>query len=165
MGESERVVWYVPTLADLDSDEGVGLSTLLPEWLRPALLLVGAATIGLIMWRGRRLGALVSEPTPVQVKAIESTLARGRLYRKANDRAHAASALRAASRESLRSYLHLPQRTPPDVLSRAVGDHLQVPSGEIAELISPDAAAPTSDHELIGLADRLAELEEKVRRS
>lgn len=165
LGEAERVVWYVPTVADLDGDDAVGLTTLLPEWLRPALLLVGTAVLGLILWRGRRLGALVSEPTPVHVKAIESTLARGRLYRKANDRAHAAAALRSATRETLRQRLHLPPRTTPDVLSRAVADHLHVSGSEVDELIAPHAPTPPTDQHLIALADQLADIEEKVRRS
>lgn len=165
LGETQRVIWYVPSLADLAGDDAIGISALLPDWLRPALLLVGVASLGLIGWRGRRLGPLVSEPTPVEVKAIETTLSRGRLYRKANDRAHATSALRAATRETLRQRLHLPAQTPPDVLTHSLAERLQVPSVEIHELISPQAESPTTDQQLIALANRLAELEEKVRRS
>ena len=56
------------------------------------------AVLALLVWRSRRLGALASEPLPVVVKAIETTRSRGRLYRKAGDRDHAAGALRAAAR-------------------------------------------------------------------
>ena len=40
-----------------------------------------------LLWRGRRLGRLVVEPLPVVVQAVESTESRGRLYRRARDRA------------------------------------------------------------------------------
>ena len=165
LGQSKRLVWYIPTLADVPSDDAVSLSSLLPEWLRPATWLGGVAVVALIIWRGRRLGPLVSEPTPVEVKAIETTLSRGRLYRKANDRAHAAAALRTAARESLRLRLHLPTRTTPDVLARHLADRLHQPGDEIAESIAPNATDPTTDQQLISLATRLVELEEEVRRS
>lgn len=165
LGERDRLVWYIPTLADLPSDDNVTLSSLLPDWLRPALWLGGVATIALMLWRGRRLGPLVSEPTPVEVKAIETTLSRGRLYRKANDRAHAAAALRTAARERLRLRLHLPTRTTPDVLTRHLADRLHQPGETIADSIAPDAPDPTTDQQLISLANRLAELDEEVRRS
>jgi Domain of unknown function (DUF4350) len=165
LGQNDRVVWYLPDLTDLSGDDSVALSELLPPWLRPALLLTGVATIALIVWRGRRLGPLVSELTPVEVKAIETTLSRGRLYRKASDRAHAAHALRAAVRESLRVRLHLPTQTSPDVLIRQLAERLGQPADSVAERLSPDAPAPTTDHQLISLANRLAELDEEVRRT
>ena len=35
LGQRDRLVWYVPDFADLDSSEAVSLATLLPDWLRP----------------------------------------------------------------------------------------------------------------------------------
>ena len=46
-----------------------------------ALWLLGIAMLAVIWWRGRRLGALASEPLPVTVRSLETTEARGRLYR------------------------------------------------------------------------------------
>lgn len=165
LGSGGRLIWYIPTLEDLPSDDTVTLSTLLPDWLRPGLWLAGVATIAVILWRGRRLGPLVSEPTPVEVKAIETTLSRGRLYRKANDRGHAAAALRAAARERLRLRLHLPTRTAPDVLTRHLADRLHQSVESVADAIAADAPDPTTDQQLIALANRLAELDEEVLRS
>ncbi|MGL5825883.1 MAG: DUF4350 domain-containing protein [Nocardioides sp.] len=164
LGRHPRLVWYLPDLADLSGDDGVAWSRLLPAWLRPALLLTGVAAIAVIGWRGRRLGPLVGEPTPVEVKAIETTLSRGRLYRKAGDRAHAADTLRTAARERLRARLHLPARTPPEVLIGQLAERLGRPIDQVAEHLSPDAATPTTDHQLISLANRLAELDEEVHR-
>ncbi len=60
-----------------------------------------------MLWRGRRLGPLATEPLPVVVKAIETTRSRGRLYRKSGDRAHAADALRSATRARAATRLRL----------------------------------------------------------
>ena len=122
LGHSDRLVWYVPSLDDLRAGDGVSLSTLLPDWLRPSLLLVAIATIALLVWRARRLGALAVEPLPVTVKAIETTRSRGRLYRKAGDRAHAAAVLRSAARVRSAERLRLgssPTPTPSSTTSPA----------------------------------------------
>ncbi|MCW2793060.1 MAG: secreted protein, partial [Nocardioides sp.] len=83
LGRDGHLVWYVPNVDDLVGDDGVSLATLLPRWVRPGVWLGGAAMIALVLWRGRRFGALATEPLPVVVKAIETTRSRGRLYRKA----------------------------------------------------------------------------------
>ena len=49
----------------------------------------------------RRLGRLVREPLPVVVRAVETTERRGRLYRRAGDRARAAAVLRLAPADRL----------------------------------------------------------------
>ena len=108
LGQQPRVVWYVPSLDDLVGDDGVSLRTLLPTWLQPAVWLVALALLSLIWWRGRRLGALAVEPLPVSVRSLETTQARGRLYRTASARAHAADVLRRSTRASIAAHLQLP---------------------------------------------------------
>ena len=98
LGQGDRLVWYVPSLDDLVADDGVSVASLLPRWIRPGLWLGTIAVLALLAWRARRLGPLATEPLSVVVKAIETTRSRGRLYRKAGDRAHAAAALRGAAR-------------------------------------------------------------------
>ncbi|KQW48729.1 hypothetical protein ASC77_08310 [Nocardioides sp. Root1257] len=164
LGRSDRLVWYVPSLDDLVGDDGVSVSTLLPPWLRPALWLVAVATLGLLVWRARRLGPLAIEPLPVAVKAIETTRSRGRLYRKAGDRAHAATVLRAAARGRATELLRLGAHPDPEALVRDVARHTGRPVAEVDALLGPHAPAPTTDHDLITLADQLAELEKEVRR-
>ncbi|MFZ2502375.1 MAG: DUF4350 domain-containing protein, partial [Nocardioides sp.] len=74
LGQRPHLVWYVPDPADLvGSDAGQTLGSILPRWLRPALVLVAIAVFAQILWRGRRLGALLIEPLTVSVKAIETT--------------------------------------------------------------------------------------------
>jgi len=164
LGRHDRLVWYVPSLDDLRADDGVSLATLLPDWLRPALGLVAIATIGLLLWRARRLGPLAVERLPVTVKAIETTRSRGRLYRKAGDRGHAASVLRAAARLRAAERLRLGGAPDPDTLVRDIARHTGRPVADIDALLGPRAAPPTTDHDLITLADQLAELDREVRR-
>ena len=167
LGERDRLVWYVPDLADLTAGDGVSLTTLLPAWVRPGMWLLGFAGLGLLLWRGRRLGPLVTEPLPVVVKAIETTRSRGRLYRKVNDRTHAAGVLRAAARRRLADRLHLPPAAADDAdaLAGQVAVHVGHPFPEVLQLISPAAPPPATDHDLIALASRLAELDREVRRT
>jgi hypothetical protein len=164
LGQSERLVWYVPSLDDLRAGDGVSLSSLLPDWLRPSLLLLGVATIALLLWRSRRLGPLAVEPLPVAVKAIETTRSRGRLYRRAGDRAHAAEVLRAAARTRAADRLRLGSRPDPASLVRDLARHTGRPEAEIDALLGPHATPPSTDHDLITLADRLAQLDREVRR-
>lgn len=164
LGQHQHLVWYVPSLDDLVAGDGVSLATLLPEWLRPALWLGLVTVIALMVWRSRRLGALATEPLPVVVKAIETTRSRGRLYRRAGDRAHAASALRAAARERAAVRLRLGSHPDPATLVRELARHTARPVDEVDRLIGPNAPPPSSDHDLIALADRLAELDREVRR-
>jgi hypothetical protein len=164
LGQSHRLVWYVPSLDDLTADDGVSVATLLPRWLRPALWLLVAATIALLLWRARRLGALAIEPLPVAVKAIETTRSRGRLYRKAGDRVHAASVLRAAARVRAAERLRLGSHPDPDALVRDVARHTGRTPADVDALLGPRAAPPATDHDLITLADQLAALDREVRR-
>jgi hypothetical protein len=163
LGQHDRLVWYVPTLDDLAAGDGVSLETLLPRWITPGLWLAALAVIALVVWRARRLGPLAREPLPVVVKAIETTRARGRLYRKANDRSHAAEALRQATRTRLATMLGLSGPQDPGLVHE-VARHADRDEAEVAELLGRDIV-PGSDHDLITLARGLAELDREVRRT
>jgi hypothetical protein len=166
LGQHDRLVWYVPEAADLVGGDGVSLRTLVPEWVLPGLWIAGATVLALLLWRVRRLGPLVTEPLPVTVKAIETAQSRGRLYRKAGDRAHAAHALRHATRSSLAARLSLPPSASGDeaTLVRDVARHVGLPVGEVHALLSDDVPPPATDDDLITLANDLASLEREVRR-
>ena len=162
LGERRRLVWYVPSIADLGGADGVSARSLLPDWLVPGLWLLLLAAVGVVAWRGRRLGPLAREPLPVAVKAVETTRNLGRLYRRAGDRAHAAEALRAAARARLAERLRLPRRVDPGRLVDDVAVHTGRPPAEIDTLIGPTAFPPRDDQELTSLASRLTELDREV---
>ena len=163
LGQDDRLVWYVPTIADLPAGDGVSLETLLPRWIIPGLWLTVIATIALVAWRARRLGPLATEPLPVIVKAIETTRARGRLYRRAHDRPHAAEALRRATRARAAHRLGL-QGPDDDALVRDVARHTGRAVADVAALLD-QGAPPGTDRDLITLARGLAELDREVRRT
>jgi hypothetical protein len=162
LGQRQRLVWYVPSLNDLRGADGVSARSLLPDWLTPALWMVAVAGVGLIAWRGRRLGPLAHEPLPVAVKAVETTRNLGRLYRRSGDRPHAAATLRAASRSRLAERLRLPRGVHADRLVEDVAARTGRPVSEIDHLIGPSALSPADDPELADLARRLNELDREV---
>ena len=164
LGQHDRLVWYVPEVGDLVGDDGVSLRTLLPDWVLPGVWLLGATVVALLLWRVRRLGPLVTEPLPVTVKAIETARSRGRLYRKAGDRAHAAAVLRGGARARAAARLGSGQRVDPETLVHDVARHTGRPLAEVEALLSPTAPAPATDQDLVRLADQLAELDREVRR-
>ncbi|MDQ3156463.1 MAG: DUF4350 domain-containing protein [Actinomycetota bacterium] len=165
LGQGDNLVWYVPRFEDVGADEGLGVSSLLPRWIDPGLWMVAIAAIFLIVWRARRLGPLSTEPLPVVVKAIETTHSRGRLYRKAKDRSHAAAALRSAARDRAARRLGLGVGNDQDALVRDLAHQVGRPAAEVAALISPDADTPASDRDLIKLARELTELDREVRKT
>jgi hypothetical protein len=166
LGPTDHLLWYVPGVSDLDArdpssnyvaDPGRGV----PEWLGPAWWLAAAAVIAFALARGRRLGRLVVEPLPVVVRAVETTEARGRLYHRAADRPLAARALRAGTRTRLADRLGLPRSTPVVALVNATARASEIPQSDV-ELVL-DGPDPTTDRDLLLLAQRLAHLEESVR--
>lgn len=154
LGGSQRLLWLS---ADLDAvQEGQGEDGLpWPRWFAPALLILGAGVVTLMLWRGRRLGRLVTEPLPVIVPAQETTTARGRLYRKAKDTDRAARVLRAATRTRISAYLGSPDPV------RAAADHTGRPELEISALLLDGPVG--SERELVSLANELSTLERQVR--
>ena len=164
LGRHAALTWYVPSASDVGQPAaGPAPGDLLPPWTRAVglQLLLVAAVAGL--WRGRRLGRLVTEPLPVTVRAAESTRGRGRLYRRSRVYGHAAAALRAGAATRSAARLGLPLSAG----ARAVIDALAAATGRSA----PDVAdllygpPPTDDAGLELLARRLDDLESEVHRS
>lgn len=163
LGQRDELVWYVPTLEDLAGSDEVGLGPLLPRWIEPGVWLLLVAAGFLVIWRARRLGPLATEPLPVVVKAIETTRSRGRLYRRAGDRGHAAAALRSAARRRAAVRLQWGVGRSEAELIRDVARHTGRPETEVAALVGSDAPHPTHDHDLIRLASELTRLDREVR--
>ena len=168
LGHSGRVVWYVPSLDDVDADE-TGPEALIPKWIGPGSALVAVAFLGVMLWRGRRLGRLVPEPLPVVVRAAETTESRGRLYRQARDAARAAAVLQSATRGRLADYLGMPR--PSSTVSSSGADRALVAAVAAATGRRPDEVGallfgppPIRDEHLLGFSVELANLEKEVRR-
>ncbi|MDP3892034.1 DUF4350 domain-containing protein [Nocardioides sp.] len=161
LGQHDRLVWYVPDATDLVGEDEVSLTALLPAWLHPGLLLLGLVALAGIWWRGRRLGPLEVEPLPVTIRATETTRSRGRLYRRAGDRGHAAEVLREAARRHLAARLRLPAGSTTTDLVPEVTRVTGRPTAAVEQLLA--GPPPPTDHDLISLATALATLEREVR--
>ena len=132
LGSTPRLVWYQPGTSDAVAP-GPGETdttevSVWPRWSGPAVALLLCTVVLLALARGRRLGRLVREPLPVVVRAIETTESRGRLYRRAGDRARAAAVLRSGTCERLVRRLAVGRGTGPPVLVNAVSLGVRAPA-------------------------------------
>lgn len=162
LGSERHLVWYAPAFSDIsEGDTPRGAPSIAPAWFMPLLLLLGGAVLLTMWWRGRRLGRLAVEPLPVVVRASETAVARGRLYRRAAGRGHAAAALRDATRRRLATRLGLPAGADAEAIVAAVAQATGRERDGIRDLLAgPD---PTTDADLAATATDLAQLEEEVR--
>jgi hypothetical protein len=166
LGAKPRLLWYQPGTSDTlapgpDELDDAGDPSVWPAWTRPAIALLLATVVLLALARGRRLGRLVREPLPVVVRAIETTESRGRLYRRAGDRARAAAVLRAGAADRLVHRLAVGRGAGPDAVAHAASRATGLPPAEVADILF--GPAPPDDAAMIHLAQQLTDLEERVR--
>ncbi|MBR8641979.1 DUF4350 domain-containing protein [Streptomyces tuirus] len=167
LGSRPHLVWYLPSLSDTTgADDERGFFDLLPSgWLWGTLQLFIAAALA-ALWRARRLGPLVPEKLPVAIRASETAEGRARLYRKADARDRAATALRSTTRTRLAPLVGVPatQAHTPEALLPALSAHRSDTDGEQDPHTLLFGPPPSDDAALIALADRLDALEREVRR-
>ena len=125
-------------------------------------MLATSAVVFLCLWRGRRLGRLVTEPLPVIVRAVETTESRGRMYRKSRDRTRALAVLQLATRRRLAAYLGLPASSPVGSVAAAAAAVSGRSYHDVLDLL--DSPAAHDDSSLVELANTLVALEKEVRR-
>ncbi|HEU4666703.1 MAG TPA: DUF4350 domain-containing protein [Arthrobacter sp.] len=161
LGASPDLVWYLPTVEDLDTESSPQtLDELAPAWVRflgPWLALVAAAAIA---WRGRRLGPLVFEPLPVVVKAVETAEGRARLYHDSHAVDQARDNLRAGTLVRLSGYLRLGTAATAGQVVDAAARHLGRPSRQIHELVNEH---PRTEARLVAWSRELDNLEKEVK--
>lgn len=165
LGRQDRLVWYVPAFDDLGGaaqPAGPPLGALLPPWAGVLALHAGLVVLVAALWRGRRLGPLVTEPLPVVVPAAETTRGRGRLYRRSRAHGHAAAALRAGTARRAAARLGLPRSAGAPAVIEALAAATGRPADEVAALLY--GPPPTDDAGLTALARRLDDLESEVHR-
>jgi hypothetical protein len=159
-GHTDRLVWYIPSVADIDAADSSSRS-IAPTWFQPGLALATSAVVLLCLWRGRRLGPLVTEPLPVIVRAVETTESRGRMYRRSGDRARALSVLQLATRRRLSSYLGLSASSTVSSVAAASAAVSGRSYQDVLRLL--DSPAAHDDSSLLELANTLLALEKEVR--
>lgn len=171
LGRQPHVVWYVPsppstTAIGNDTWTG-GIGPVLPRFVEPAMNLLVATAVVLLLWRGRRLGRLVREPLPAEVKSLETTFSRARLYQRAGDRSHALAILQRAARRRLATRLGLPASTADqDAVNLALAVAQALPPGSdtdpqrIHHLLTDPTVA--NDADLVAASAALLELEKRI---
>ncbi|MFI1915846.1 DUF4129 domain-containing protein [Nocardia sp. NPDC020380] len=92
----------------------------LPGWLAFGGLQFLIAWVIVLWWRGRRRGAVVGEPLPVEAPAGELLAGQAGLYRKSRDHNHVADTLRAAALRRLRPGLGTTADTPADAVTAVI---------------------------------------------
>ena len=160
-GRTDHLIWYVPSLADVAPSESSSRS-ITPLWFGPGLAVATSAVVFLCLWRGRRLGRLVTEPLPVIVRAVETTESRGRMYRKSRDRTRALAVLQLATRRRLTAYLGLSASSAVSGVAAAAAAVSGRGYHDVLDLLS--SSAVHDDSSLLELANNLIALEKEVRR-
>lgn len=166
LGRHDTLVWYRPSLTDAGGQDGLAPpapSDLLPDWAGPVGLQLLLALLFLVLWRARGLGPVVTEPLPVVVRAAETTVGRGRLYRRARSRGHAAAALRAGTARRCAARLGLPRSAGAPAVIDAVTRAAGRPAQQVSALLY--GPPPNDDAGLLQLARQLDELESEVHRT
>lgn len=165
LGHHDQLTWFRPTLDGLITGGGGGPSMfdLMPPAAGPVLALLALVALVAAVWRGRALGRVVTEPLPVTVRAAETTRGRGRLYRRARSRGHAAAALRAGTARRIAARLGLPHSADAPTMIETVSSATGRATHEVASLLY--GPPPKDDNGLLGLTRLLDQLESEVHRT
>ncbi|ARC57403.1 hypothetical protein AS850_09980 [Frondihabitans sp. 762G35] len=162
LGATPRVVWYLPSVADLPETSGT-LASLTPGWVTPSILLLGAAAVAGAVWRGRRLGPLVVENLPVVVRSTETMEGRARLYERSSARSHALDQVRIGTIARLASLVGLSGGSGVDEVVGRVAEVLAVDPAEVRGVLVD--TVPVDDSHLVALSDSLRDLENATARA
>ncbi|GAB4083741.1 DUF4350 domain-containing protein [Myceligenerans cantabricum] len=184
LGAHEKLTWFVPDPFDTSMPEGpsdgsggsdggsdddgsrppaADAGSLLPEGTTPVVWVLLLTAVVLAVWRGRRLGPLVTEPMPVLVRSAETMRGRARLYRAVRSRGHAAAGLRASAAHRMAQRLGLARSADATTVTDAVAAATHRPAEQVAHLLY--GPPPADDGELTELVRSLDNLESEVHRS
>ncbi|WP_309123608.1 DUF4350 domain-containing protein [Arthrobacter sp.] len=164
LGSTSTLVWYQPTENDLAISSGpVDPLSLLPDFVNPLMIWLLITALLAILWRGRRLGPLVTEPLPVVVRSAETAAGRARLYQDAGSVDHAVQTLRAATLNRLASALRIPPSSSRATVVAAAAQKTGREFGDLDQLLN--SYSPRSDAQLVQWSQELEKLEQEIRRS
>ncbi|WBU37808.1 DUF4350 domain-containing protein [Homoserinibacter sp. YIM 151385] len=160
LGATERLVVYQPDFADLDEALAPTTGELLPDWVLGLQLLGLLVALAAAIWKGRRLGPLVVERMPVQVRASETMEGRARLYARSGARTHALDAIRVGTVTRMARALGLPRTAQVHEVAAAAAAATGRPLAELAGILVEHE--PRDDAELVRLSDALLDLERQT---
>lgn len=160
LGGSDRLVWYLPSIGDVEASGPPSLAELTPTWLVPVTSLCVITVLVAMFWRGRRFGALVAEDLPVTVPAGETMEGRSRLYQRSAARTRVVDALRIGAVGRLGDALGLSRHASVAEVSDAVASTLGRDPREVRGILLDDL--PGSERDVVALSDALRDLEAAV---
>lgn len=161
LGEQPRLVWYLPSVDDVEGAATLG--ELSPPWVVPFSLLAIGTGIAAAVWRGRRFGPLVVEPLPVTVRAGETTEGRARMYARADAREHALDQLRMGALRRIAALLGLDRAVGFEAVVDRAAQLTGRPSDELRRLLVDEQ--PAGDARLVEIAQALQQLEQQVEQA
>lgn len=160
LGGTDRLVWFLPSLADVEASGPPNLQDLTPTWLVPVTSLLVIAALVAMFWRGRRFGPLVAEDLPVTVPSGETMEGRSRLYQRTAARTRAVDALRIGTIGRLGTTLGLPRTAGvgevSDAAASATGRNPAEVRGILVDML------PRTERDVLTLSDALRDLESAV---
>jgi hypothetical protein len=139
------------------------LQDLVGDGVRQALLQLGLAFLVYALWRGRRLGAPVPEPQPVELAASELVVAVGDLLQHGRHRDRAAATIRDDVRRHLAERLGLPSGAPPVTVAEVAADRTGLDRDRLEALLAPSPVG--GDGELAELASDAHAVSEELARA
>lgn len=158
LGAHPHLVWYVPAVSDAGETAPQSLIDVLPRAFVPSVVILVGALFATMIWRGRRLGPVVTEPLPAIIRSVETTQSRGRMYRRAQDRDHALAALQLGARRRLATRVGLTTQAQPEQIVRAVAEATGRHTDELHRLLVHPSAP--DDETLVRIAREVRSLEE-----
>lgn len=162
LGENPRLVWYQPDIDDYAFESDGTLASRQADWYLPLVVLLLLVGVAAALWRGRRMGAVVVEDLPVEVRSSETMEGRARLYERGGARDHALGTLRTATIARLARILGLSRTaTTDEVVTASAAITGRDPAAVDALLRSAPAR---DDREFVRLSDELLRLEHDLAR-
>jgi uncharacterized protein DUF4350 len=136
------------------------LTDLVSPHVKLALLQLGIAFALYALWRARRLGRPVVEPSPVEIPGSELVAAVGRLFQRRRARDRAAALVRDGTRRALAQRLGLA----PDAAAADVAEAAARRSGRSVEEVRGvlDGPAPADERQLVVIAQDAEMLSREV---
>jgi len=163
LGEQPKLVWYQPDVDDLAFEDANSLAGLQGVWFAPLVVLLLLVGIAAAVWRGRRMGPVVVEHLPVEVRSSETMEGRARLYERGGSRDHALTTLRAATLARLAHTLGLGRNATPDEI---IGATAALTGRNVVALTALLRTEPAyDDRGFVRISDELLRLEQELGRA
>lgn len=163
LGEHPRLIWYQPDADDLALGDSESLAAQQASWFAPLVVLLLLIGVVAAVWRGRRMGPVVIEQLPVEVRSSETMEGRARLYERGGSRDHALATLRAATIARLSRTLGLPRTATTEDVVVATAALTGRELASVRTLLG--AGQPHDDAALVRMSDELLRLEHELARS